>query len=287
MSPRLMRILLLCCSLLFIAAVSGAIYCGEQLNERGLDAARELYLRRLIYFHFVLSQLSMLGAVLVVYIGRFRAQRQHLVICYNEKGLGILPPGIRLRPHTTYQCCLGQMGSAKLPSPSHPIVVYPMFMQSGISSGERLLAELKAAYDAKGQEPQLFVQPVLGASPWLAEQVAQQLTAELKEMEEPVAILVVAHGAATGQAPAPEPELFCRRLTKLLPKREIKLSSIGTAEDILADMAQLAAPRVLLLPFLMTEGMHFTRDLPTKEQAQQIGKDLHIQAVVGDLLPRA
>ncbi|MFI3244455.1 MAG: hypothetical protein R3Y56_09405 [Akkermansia sp.] len=282
-----MRILLLCCTLLFIAAVAGAVYCGEQLNERGLDVARELYLRRLIYFHFVLSQLSMLGAVLVVYLGRFRAQRQHLVICYNEKGLGILPPGIRLRPHTTYQSCLGQMRQAKLPSPRHPIVVYPMFMQSGFSSGERLLAELKSAYAAKGgQEPQLFVQPVLGASPWLAEQVAKQLTQALAGMTEPIALLVVAHGAAAGQQPAPEPELFCRRLAKLLPHREIKLSTIGTADDILEDMSQLAAPRVLLLPFLMTEGMHFTRDLPTKEQAQHIGKELHIQAVVGDLLSR-
>ncbi len=283
-----MKLLLLICVALFIAAVSGAIYCGEQLNDKGLDAARELYLRRLIYFHFVLSQLSMIGAVVVVYLGRFRAQRQHLIICYNERGLGILPPGIRLRPHTSYHCCLGQMEQAKLPSPRHPVVVYPMFMQSGISSGERLVGELKAAYasKSKGKEPQFFIQPVLGASPWLAERAAERLEHDLQGMTEPVAVLVVAHGAATGQAPAPEPELFCRRLVKHLPQREIALSSIGSADDILADIAKLSAPRVLLLPFLMTEGMHFTRDLPTAAQAANLGKELHIQPVVGDFLPK-
>lgn len=282
-----MKCLLGLCALLFIAAVAGAIYCGEQLNERGLSTARELYLRRLIYFHFGLSQLSMLGSVLVLYWGRFRAQRQHLIICYNEKGLGILPPGIRLRPHTTYQCCLGQMEGATLPTACHPIVVYPMFMQSGISSGERLVSELKAAYAALGKEPQLFIQPVLGASPWLVERAAEQLERGLEGLDEPVAILVVAHGAATGQEPAPEPALFCRRLAQLLPEREIALSRIGSTDDILADMSQLSAPRVLLLPFLMTEGMHFTRDLPTTAQAAELGKELHIQPVVGDFLPRA
>lgn len=286
MSPRLSNMLLSLCTALFIAAVAGAIYCGEQLNNKNLEAARELYLRRLIYFHFVLSQLSMLGAVATLYIARFRAQRNHLVISYNKQGMNILPPGIRLRPHTTYHCCLGHMDEASLPSAKQPIVVYPMFMQSGISSGERLERELAAAYAARGQQPQLYIQPVLGASPWLVQQALSTIKQQLEGLREPVAILVVAHGAAKGQPSAPEPALFCQRLAKQLPKHEIALSTIGTAEEILADMAQLRAPRVILLPFLMTQGMHFTRDLPSVEQARGIGKDLHLAPVVGDFLPR-
>lgn len=179
------------------------------------------------------------------------------------------------------------MREAKLPSGKQAVVVYPMFMQSGISSGEKLEAELKAAYAEKGQEPEFFIQPVLGASPWLVERAAESLQKLMVGMTESVGILVVAHGAATGQIAAPEPELFCRRLGKMLPEREIALSEIGSAEDIIADMAKLKAAQIVLLPFLMTRGMHFTRDLPTREEAAAVGKELHIHPVVGDFLPRS
>ena len=142
-----------------------------------------------------------------------------------------------------------------------------MFMQSGTSSGRKLMEKLQQAYGTDAPKPQLFFQPVLGASPWLAEAAARTLCPML---DADTAVLVVAHDSTLPEPP-PEPALFCRRLRELLPGVEITLGYIPQASSVLST---LKARKVLLLPFLLTEGLHTQRDLPTAAQAASCGKEL-------------
>lgn len=275
---RLTRRLLGLCVLIFAAAVAGSIYCGEQIP--GAQPERAEHLRRLIYVHFALAQLALAAAGWLAYAAHRRWKRYYLIISYNEKGMNLSPPGIRMPEERVYRCHLGGITRALLPPPGAPVVVYPMLMQSGRSSGELLEAELSRAY--AGERPELYYQPVLGASPWLARAAAAHITPLLGGGE--AGVLVVAHGATLPEPP-PEPALFCRRLRELLPPgTEVRLgyfSQAPLATDLLAEMR---ARRVLLLPFLLTEGIHTARDLPKAEQAAALGKTLHRLPVVAALL---
>ena len=264
---RAARRLLVLCALVFVAAVVGAVYCGEQMPAA--DAERAAYLRRLIYVHFAMAQLALVAAGALLHALHRRWLRYYLIISYNEKGEHLNPPGIRMPAGRVYRCHLGGITRALLPPPGAPVVVYPMLMQSGRSSGERLETELRRAY--ADETPELYFQPVLGASPWLARAAAAHIKPLLAGG---VGVLVVAHGATLAEPP-PEPALFCRRLRELLPAdTEVRLgyfSQSPLAEDTLADMR---SKHILLLPFLLAEGIHATRDLPTAATAAAHGKTL-------------
>ncbi len=289
MSRRYSSILLAVCALAFAAAVWGSVDCGLRLAEAtGEEEAR---LRRLIYFHFALAQLAVVAGGALFYLRHRRWRRYYLLVSYNEKGKRLDPPGIRMPSRRVYRCCLGELGRAALPPADAPVLVFPMFMLSGLSSGEKLDRELSAAYAARGVAPTLYYQPVLGASPWLARVVAQKLRQRIAEIAaeegaaaaEATGALVVAHGSRLPEPP-PEPALFCRRLRELLPGAEVALGYFGqepAATDVLRCMA---AKRVLLLPFLLNEGVHTARDLPTAEDAAACGKILERLPVVAALL---
>ncbi len=279
---------LLLCAVVFAAAVWGSIYCGVELLDDANSPQREHELRWLIYFHFILSQLCIAGAALIIYLrhlARRRHKAQHLVVSYSDVGIGIAPPGIDLPARRTYFSSLHQLASLKgssLPKAHRPILVYPMMMQSGYSSGERLESLLSQLYP-DGQ-PQFVMQPVLGASPFLPCLVADHLRPQIGQGSGLNGVLVVAHAAPQGQESAPEPELFCRRLRKALPGLEIKLAHFGSEESIHERMQSMEATRVHLLPFLLCEGYHSRNDLPSADDAGACGKVLLRHPVIGDLL---
>ena len=49
-------------------------------------------------------------------------------------------------------------------------------------------------------------------------------------------------------------------------------------------MTSLKAQKVLLLPFLLTEGIHTQRDLPTAAEAASCGKELNRLPALATLL---
>ncbi len=284
MSRRFSIALLLLCAAAFAAAVWGSVDCGARLAAGGdaLPDAETTHLRRLIYFHFAVAQLAVLAGVALFYLRHRRWRRYYLLVSYNEKGMALDPPGIRMPSSRVYRACLGKLADAPLPPADAPVLVYPMFMLSGYSSGDKLERELAAAYAAQGQPmPALFSQPVLGASPWLAHSVARHVKPLLQAGG---GLLVVAHGSRLADPP-PEPALFCRRLRQLLPGVEIALGYFShQAPAALEVLRGMAAREVLLLPFLLTEGVHTARDLPTPADAAACGKTLRRLPVVPALL---
>lgn len=271
--------------LAFLAAVWGSLDCGVRLSQAGLEAEEEPHLRHLIYFHFAVAQLLLVVAGVLFWRRHHKWKRYYLVVSYNEKGMALDPPGIRIPSSRLFRCHLHEpMESATLPPPDAPILVYPMFMLSGTSSGAKLQQWLHHAYARRfqGATPQLFFQPVLGASPWLAEAAARRLR-EHDRLQADTGILVVAHGSRLPEPP-PEPALFCRRLRELLLGTEVALGYFHQAPEAAAVMAGMQSRHILLLPFLLTDGIHTHRDLPTPEQAAACGKVLTRLQVAASML---
>jgi len=273
------------CALSFIAAVAGSIYCGSELLLEGLDIEREIYLRRLIYFHFALSQLSILVALGLYFLRRLQLRRYYLIVSYNARGMGIDPLGIKAPASCVFYSCLGALDKYPLPPVDAPILVYPMMMQSGFSSGDRLNDELKRAYAKKGENPDLLMQSVLGASPLLpalAAKIILEKYAFLKENSKSFGsvgsvktlVLVLAHLPAHGMESAPEPALFCRRLRALLSGMKVELTYFAEGRDYAELFDKYSEKRIIILPFLLTQGMHSKRDLPSLFDAESRGKEL-------------
>ena len=273
---------LLLCLAVFAAAVLGAVICGEKMAGVVEDAARARHLRLLIYAHFAMAQAAIAVAVSLLYLRHRAWRRYYLIVSYNEKGMQIDPPGVTMPPGRVYRCHLrGGISAEDLPPDGAPVLVYPMFMLSGRSSGEKLEEALRVAYSTARRTPRLFFQPVLGASPWLAQATAEYLRGQLKPG---VGVLIVAHGSEMPEPP-PEPALYCRRLRELLPTgTELRLGYFGQDPEAREVLRTMEAREVLLLPFLLTEGVHSMRDLPTEQDAAACGKELRRLPVVAQLL---
>ena len=280
MNRSLFHALLLICAALFAAAVWGSVDCGARLDNPSLPAEVELHLRRLIYFHFGLAQLAVIGAIILVYCYHWKWKRYYLIVSYNEKGTRLNPPGIRMAQARVFRCHLGNLQNAALPPAGAPVLVYPMFMLSGTSSGKKLVEGLQQAYRHAAKQPQLYFQPVLGASPWLAEAAAREIAPQTGAK---VGVLVVAHDSTLPEPP-PEPALFCRRLRDLLPGTEIALSYFSQAPVAYEMLRCMRATHILVLPFLLTEGVHTHRDLPTADDAAACGKTLKRLPALASLL---
>lgn len=274
-SPLRLKGGLILCAAAFIAAVVGAVACGERMDAATPEHAE--HLRMLIYGHFALAQAALVIAAMLLYRAHRRWRRYYLIVSYNERGMQLSPPGLRMPAQRVCRCCLGSITRDHLPPRGVPVVVYPMFMLSGRSSGEKLERELRRAY--AGEPVQLYYQPVLGASPWLARAAAEHL-APLSSAD--TGVLVVAHGSSLAEPP-PEPALFCRRLRELLGM-EVCLGYFSQEPQAHEVLRSMQASRVLLLPFLLTEGVHTSRDLPTEADAAACGKTLTRLPVVASLL---
>ena len=283
---RFIACLLILCAAAFVAAVWGSVNCGAKLSQPDLAAEDAMRLRRLIYFHFAIAQLSIAGGMVLIYVRHRRWRRHYLLVSYNEKGIHLDPPGIRMPSARVYRSSLAGLAHAKLPPANGvPTLVYPMFMLSGHSSGPKLEQTLQAAYRTQGlPEPEFIYQPVLGASPWLA-RAAGKLIQEQLEVHPDSGVLVVAHGSNLPEPP-PEPALFCRRLRSQFPNTEIALGYFNQEPAALAVLQNMHSKHVLLLPFLLTEGLHTMRDLPTPQQAADCGKTLSRLPVVANVLQK-
>ena len=280
MNRCLFHSLLLLCAAVFAAAVWGSVDCGARLDDNSLPAEMHSHLRGLIYFHFALAQVAIILFIILVYCYHWKWKRNYLIISYNEAGMKLNPPGIRMPESRVYRCHLGNLNSSTLPPGGAPVLVYPMFMLSGTSSGRKLMERLERAYSTAARKPQLFFQPVLGASPWLAETAARAIQPQLSKE---TGVLVVAHDSSLPEPP-PEPALFCRRLRELLPGTEVALGYFHQAPEAKDVLSRMQAKHVVLVPFLLTEGLHTHRDLPTEADAAKLGKTLHRLPALASLL---
>lgn len=281
MRRNVIPLLLIACALLFLTALIGAIYCGQELTAPELSAERAADLRGLIYLHFAIAQLSLMGTGAILYLRHRRWRRYYLIVSYNEKGLSLNPPGIRMPSGRVYRCHLGNIHESPLPPTNAPVLVYPMFMLSGHSSGTKLEQAINEAYTARyAATPPLYYQAVLGASPWLAKAAAAHIRPHLTPES---GILVVAHGSRMSEPP-PEPGLFCRRLREQFPETEIALGYFSQSPEATEVLRTMHSRHILVLPFLLTEGLHTTRDLPSPEQAAACGKSLSRLPVAAALL---
>lgn len=284
MRRNVIPLLLITCTLLFLTALVGAVYCGQELTSPELSAERVADLRGLIYLHFAIAQLSIICTGAILYLRHRRWRRYYLIVSYNEKGLTLNPPGIRMPSGRVYRCHLGNIHESPLPPANAPVLVYPMFMLSGHSSGAKLEQAINEAYAARyAVIPPLYYQAVLGASPWLVKAAA----AHIRPLLTPESgILVVAHGSRLPEPP-PEPALFCRRLREQLPSTEITLGYFSQPPEAAEVLCGMRSHHVLVLPFLLTEGLHTTRDLPSPEQAAACGKSLSRLPVAAALLSKS
>ena len=280
MSRGLFHSLLLLCAAVFAAAVWGSVDCGARLDDNSLPAEMQSHLRGLIYFHFALAQAAIILFIILVYCYHWKWKRNYLIISYNEAGMKLNPPGLRMPGSRVYRCHLGNLNNSTLPPGGAPVLVYPMFMLSGTSSGRKLMEGLERAYSTAARKPQLFFQPVLGASPWLAETAARAIQPQLSKE---TGVLVVAHDSSLPEPP-PEPALFCRRLRELLPGTEVALGYFHQAPEAKDALSRMQAKHVVLVPFLLTEGLHTHRDLPTEADAAKLGKTLHRLPALASLL---
>ena len=280
MNRCLFHSLLLLCAAVFAAAVWGSVDCGARMDDNSLPAEMHSHLRGLIYFHFALAQVAIILFIILVYCYHWKWKRNYLIISYNEAGMKLNPPGIRMPESRVYRCHLGNLNSSTLPPGGAPVLVYPMFMLSGTSSGRKLMERLERAYSTAARKPQLFFQPVLGASPWLAETAARAIQPQLSKE---TGVLVVAHDSSLPEPP-PEPALFCRRLRELLPGTEVALGYFHQAPEAKDVLSRMQAKHVVLVPFLLTEGLHTHRDLPTEADAARLGKTLHRLPALASLL---
>ncbi len=272
---------LIVCGAAFALALVGAIVCGEKMTG-ARDSADVQHLRHLIYAHFIIAQLALVSAAFLLYrLHRFW-RTHYLIISYNEHAMMLNPPGVRMAPGRVIRCHLGSAPtSLPLPPEGVPVLVYPMLMQSGRASGERMETFLAAAFSRAPYRPRLFFQPVLGASPWLAHAAADYIHPLLGDS---TGVLVVAHGNKSSEPP-PEPALFCRRLRELLPAdTEICLGYFQSQPDARDVLRGMRAQHVLLVPFLLTRGLHFHRDLPNHDDAAACGKSLQCLPVAATLL---
>ena len=103
MNRTLYHALLLLCAAVFAAAVWGSVDCGARLDSPSLPPDVESHLRGLIYFHFALAQLAALTAISLVYCHHHKQKRYYLIISYNENGMQLNPPGIRMHARRVYR----------------------------------------------------------------------------------------------------------------------------------------------------------------------------------------
>ncbi len=250
---------------------------AENISEE-----REQYLWRLIYFHFFLSQISLIILALLYYLRQQRSKKYYIIVSYTEQGRGINPLGVDIPNSRVYHTSLGKIDPLKLPPLGAPTLVYPMMMQSGYSSGERLEEELRLAYSerygAEQEKKQLYMQPVLGASPWLVKLIEKSLAT--RGLEDGDGILLIAHAPAHVNY-APEPMLCVSRLKKGLKRQEIVYSYLEGAVEKLREME---ARRVHIVPFLLTRGYHALNDLPTEVEAEEMGKKLVYHPVIEGMM---
>ena len=93
----------------------------------------------------------------------------------------------------------------------------------------------------------------------------------------------MAHDSSLPEPP-PEPALFCRRLRERLPGTEVALGYFHQAPVACCELCSMRAKHIILVPFLLTEGIHTHRDLPTEADAGKCGKTLHRLPAIASLL---
>lgn len=175
-----------------------------------------------------------------------------------------------------------------LPPADAPVVVLPWFLQSGWIVRENLPKALAHAYEAVGKVPFFEIRPVLGGDPLLVRLVAG---AVLERMRPDDALLLMAHGRRVSSEIPPEPQMALDRLldaadSKFGRRPEGAVACFDgepSAEDVVPG---LHARRILVLPYLMADGMHARESMPGGELEAVLGCEFEVLPPIGVLLRR-
>ncbi len=175
-----------------------------------------------------------------------------------------------------------------LPPADLPVVVLPWFLQSGVIVKENLPRALTQAYASAGAVPAFDIRPVLGGDPFLVLQVAD---AVLERMRPGDALLLMAHGRRFSSELPPEPQVVLDRLLDAAAVRfgrrhEGAVACFDGAPDAAYVVPGLKARRIVVLPYLMADGMHARESMPGEPLAAALGREFEVLPPAGVLLRR-
>lgn len=175
-----------------------------------------------------------------------------------------------------------------LPPADAPVVVLPWFLQSGWIVRENLPKALARAYEAAGEVPAFEIRPVLGGDPFLIRMVADVV---MERMRPGDALLLLAHGNRSSSGLPPEPELVLGRLLDVAAvkfgKRPEGAVACFDGDPSAADVVPgLRARRIVVLPYLMANGMHARESMPGSALGAALGCEFEVLPPIGVMLRR-
>lgn len=175
-----------------------------------------------------------------------------------------------------------------LPPADAPVVVLPWFLQSGWIVRENLPKALAHAYEAAGEVPAFEIRPVLGCDPFPVRMAAD---AVMERMRPGDALLLMAHGNRSSSVLPPEPGLALGRLLDAAEaefgERPEGAVACFDGEPAVADVVRgLRARRIVVLPFLMANGMHARESMPGSELGAALGCEFEVLPPIGVLMRR-
>ena len=194
-------------------------------------------------------------------------------------------------PHRLYRAFMRRsvlMPLDGLPPAGVPVVVLPWFLQSGVIVRENLPRALAQAYAASAEVPSFEIRPVLGGEPFFVRLVEDAVLARMRPGD---TLLLMAHGNRISSELPPEPQLVLDRLLDAAESRfgyrpegaVACFDGVPGAADVVPG---LKARRVVVLPYLMANGMHARESMPGAELAAALGREFEVLPPAGALLRR-
>ncbi|MDO4409914.1 MAG: hypothetical protein Q4C05_01375 [Akkermansia sp.] len=203
-----------------------------------------------------------------------------LFVSYDEKG-GALRRFLAEEFAKTHgikkiwECGLREMKINDLPPADGIIRVHPIFMQSGITVTKKLPELLADLYTAVGQVPALEILPVWGGLREQWQRVCEFLTSYLTKE---VGLLLMVHSVGGGQE-ACEAREFLHFLKSYRPEwfeLECQIAYFGASPGIDEVCPKMTMQKLLVLPFLVSEGSHYHHDMPRVDQIRSFGKEMEL-----------
>lgn len=203
-----------------------------------------------------------------------------LFVSYDEKG-GVLRRFLAeefAKTHgidNIWECGLKGMGINDLPPADGVVRVHPIFMQSGVTVTKKLPEVLVDLYASIGQAPVLEIQPVWGGLCEQWQRVCEFLTSYLTKE---VGLLLMVHGVGGGQE-ACEAIHFLDFLKSHKPEwaeLECQIAYFGASPGIAEVCPKMNRKKVLVFPFLVSDGNHYHYDMPRVDQIRSFGKEMEL-----------
>ncbi len=203
-----------------------------------------------------------------------------LFVSYDEKG-GTLRHYLAeeyARCHgikKIWECGLRGMEINDLPPADGLVRVHPIFMQSGITVTKKLPELLVSLYAGIGQAPVLEIQPVWGGRCEQWQRVCEFLAPYLSN---DVGLLLMVHGVSSGQKACEAINFleFLKLYKQEWAELECQIAYFEASPGIEDVCPKMSVRKVLVLPFLVSEGSHYHNDMPRIDQIRSFGKEMEL-----------